>query len=337
MHKLSRRDFLRGALVLSGLALVDQASSPAVAEGVPVHLAWVSSAVGLMVWPVAQEAGYFRKYGLNESLTFVGGGPIASAALTGGDVDAVNMAGSALVSAGVAGHDLVMVAGFVRASLFRLMAVPQVKRIEDLKGKTVAIAKLGDGTDIAWNAMREYLGWSPGDVGTVQAGSQAGQLAMLQQGLAQAAPFSFPNNVLAEEMIGAHLIFDAATMRHAEQGPGVVVTRKYLRENRKTVLAVLKASIEGMARWKKDPAFVKTVLKRYLKVKSERYLDAAATGYATIWREVPYPSRDGLLVNIGYVSLRNPAAKTARPEQFMDLTLVKELEDSGFIKQIWGR
>ncbi len=336
MCKLSRRDFLRGSLVLSGLALVDCGGSATTQTSSPVRLGWVSAAVGLMVWPVAREAGYFRKYGLDSSLTFIGGSPIAAAALASRDLDAVTMGGAGLVAAGVAGQDLVMVAGFVHAGLFRLMAVPQVKQIEDLKGKTVAIVKTGDGTDLAWQAMRAYLGWSPSAVAIVAAGSQDGQLAMLRQGLAQAAPFSFPNNLRAEE-IGAHQIFDGATLPHAEQGPGVVITRKYLRENRKTVLAVLKASIEGMARWKNDPAFVKTVLKKYLKIENERYLDAAASGYAEIWRVPPYPSSDGLMVVIGNVALSNPAAKTARPEQFMDLTLVKELEDSGFIKQIWGR
>src|SRR5581483_3727287 len=256
-------------------------------------------------------------------------------ALLAHEVDAVTMSGTAVVSADAAGADLVMVGGFVAGSLYRLMAIPDIKDVQAVKGKTVSIVKVGDGTDYAWQAMSNYLGWSPNDVQVVQAGSQSGQLTMLKQGLAQAAPFTLPNNVLAEE-IGMHEVLSQKGTGEDEQGPGVVVSRSYLKDHRPEVLNVLKASVEAMARWKSDPAFTKQVLSKYLKIEDQRYLDEAVSGYAEIWPKAPYPSAKAMQVSIDHVTPSNPAAKNVKPEQLIDTSLVKELEDSGFIKQVYG-
>ncbi|MBV8084896.1 MAG: ABC transporter substrate-binding protein [Chloroflexi bacterium] len=322
-------------VLLALAACAPPGAAPSPSAKLPVRTAWVSNAVGLMVLPEAQDGGYFDKYGLDSSISFISGSETAAAALLAGDVDAVTMSGTAVVSADASGAELAMVAGFVHAGLYHLMAGPAVKSTDDVKGKTVAIVKAGDGTDYAWQAMAKGLGWGSNDVKVVSAGSQAGQITMLSQGIAQAAPFTLPNNILAEEQ-GMHDILPESGATGEEQGPGVVVSRAYLKDHRTQVLDVIKASVEAMHRWKTDPTFTRTVLSKYLKIDDQRYLDEAIAGYASIWPQAPYASTEGMQVSIDHVAPSNPKAKNVTPDQLIDTSLVKELEDSGFIKQIWG-
>src|SRR5581483_10539636 len=254
-----------------------------------VHLAWTSNAMGLMLWPLANDAGYFAKYGLNVSLSFVNGSAAAVASLLAGELDAADMAGSSMPGAVTNGADLVMPVGFNSQGYFRLMAVPQIHSLQDLKGKTVAITRQGDSSDQNWQGVRQYLGWQPQDVKVVAGGSQAGQIALMQKGEAQAGPFTVPNNILAQEA-GAHEIFDGSQLKMADQGPGMVLTRRYLSANRPVVLSLAKASIEAMARWKKDPEFTKAVLRKYLKTDDSAFIDEGYKAYTLAWPEVPYPS-----------------------------------------------
>ena len=121
-----------------------------------------------------------------------------------------------------------------------------------------------------------------------------------------------------------------------EQNVGFGVTRAYLDANRSAVSSVLKASIEAMARWKKDAAFAKGVIQKYLESVDPQFIDDGYEAYGPLWPRAPYPSRDGMLKVIDEVSAQNPKAKDLDVDQLMDTSVVKELEDSGFIQQIYA-
>jgi ABC-type nitrate/sulfonate/bicarbonate transport system substrate-binding protein len=163
----------------------------------------------------------------------------------------------------------------------------------------------------------------------------AGQVTMLASGDVQAIAVSPPNNVLAEQ-VGGHEILDTVTLNEPEQNNGFAVSRKYLAENRATVLAVTRASVEAMARWKRDAPFVKEVIRKYLRLDNQRFVDVGYEAYAPIWPEAPYPSREGFAKVIEQVSTQNPRARGLMPDMMMDTSLVRELEESGFIRQVYG-
>jgi ABC-type nitrate/sulfonate/bicarbonate transport system substrate-binding protein len=75
----------------------------------------VAKTANQMVWPVAKEAGYFDKYGINLHLSYVNGSTTAIAALLAKDLDLASVAGSAIAGAQAAGQDIVMVAGFLKS------------------------------------------------------------------------------------------------------------------------------------------------------------------------------------------------------------------------------
>src|SRR5207237_7055319 len=128
----------------------------------------------------------------------------------------------------------------------------------------------------------------------VNANDVAGQVGLLQQGQVQAIAVSPPNDVLAKQ-IGAHMLLDTATLNEPEQNVGFGVTRAYLQADRAAVTAIVKASIEAMARWRKDAAFTKGIIQKYLQSEDQQFTDVGYEAYGPLWPQAPYPSRDGML------------------------------------------
>jgi NitT/TauT family transport system substrate-binding protein len=287
-----------------------------------------------MIWPLAKDAGYFDKYGVSFDLSYLNGSANAIAALFAKDLDVASVAGSAIVGAQAAGQDIVMVAGFLNQAVFRILAT-DLQSIDQVKGKTVAVTKIGQADYYAWQTVIERQGWSQDDVTFVNANDVMGQGGLLQQGAVQAIAVSPPNDVLALQ-VGAHLLLDTATLGEPEQNVGFGVTRGYLKDNRAAVTSMVKASIEAMARWKKDPVFTKGVIQKYLQSTDEQFTNVGYEAYGPLWPQAPYPSRDGMLKVIQEVSSQNPKAKDLNVDQLIDNSVVKELEDSGFIKQIYA-
>jgi NitT/TauT family transport system substrate-binding protein len=304
------------------------------AAPVNVRAAWVAKTANQMLWPLAKDAGYFDKYGISFELNYLNGSTTAIAALVAKDLEVASVAGSAIVGGQAAGQDIVMVAGFLNQAVFRVMASSDLTSIDDLKGKTVAVTRVGNADYFAWQTVMEHQGWSQDDLKFVNANDVAGQVGLLQQGQVQAIAVSPPNNVLALQA-GAHQVLDTATLNEPEQNVGFGTTRAYLQENRAAVTGIVKASIEAIARWKKDAAFTKGVIQKYLQSDDQQFTDVGYDAYSPVWPQAPYPSRDGMLKVIKEVTSQNPKAQDLNVDQLIDNSVVKELEDSGFIKQVY--
>jgi NitT/TauT family transport system substrate-binding protein len=309
--------------------------SQATAAPVAVRAAWVAKTANQMVWPLAKDAGYFDRYGLSFDLNYLNGSTTAIAALVARDLDVASVAGSAIVGAQAAGQDIVMVAGFLNQAVFRILANSDLQSIDDVKGKTVAVTRVGQADYFAWQIVIEHQKWGADDVKFVNANDVAGQVGLLQQGQVQAIAVSPPNDVLARQA-GAHLLLDTATLNVPEQNVGFGLPRAYLQEHRAAVTGVVKSSIEAMARWKKDAAFTKGVIQKYLQTDDPQFTDDGYDAYGPLWPQAPYPSRDGMLKVMDEVSAQNPKARELNVDQLIDTSVVKELEDSGFIKQAYA-
>ena len=302
---------------------------------VSVKAAWVAKTANQMVWPLAKDAGYFDKYGVNFDLNFLNGSSTAVAALVAKDIDVASVAGSAIVGAQASGQDIIMLAGFLNQAVFRIMAGSDVKSIDDVKGKSVAVTRAGQADYFAWQTVIEHQGWTQDDLKFVNANDVAGQVGLLQQGQVAAIAVSPPNDVLALKA-GAHQVLDTATLHEPEQNVGFGTTRAYLDANRPAVTAIVKASIEALARWHKDAAFTKGVIQKYLQSDDQQFTDVGYEAYGPVWPKAPYPSREGMQKVIDEVATQNPKAADLDVDKLMDTSVVKELEDAGFIKQIYG-
>src|SRR5579864_7472125 len=129
MMRLTRR-----TVVVGGSAALIAACAPTrVQQTTNVRAAWVAKTANQMVWPLAKDAGYFDKYGVNFDLNYLNGSTTAIAALVAKDLEVASVAGSAIVGAQAAGQDIVMVAGFLNQAVFRVMASSDIQNLDDLK------------------------------------------------------------------------------------------------------------------------------------------------------------------------------------------------------------
>ena len=310
--------------------------APTVAsKPIAVKAAWVAKTANQMLWPLAKNAGYFDKYGVSFDLSYINGSTTGLAALVAKDIDVAEVSGTAIAGGRAGGQDIVMVAGFLNTAMFRVMGGDDIKSIDDVKGKTVAVTRVGQADYFAWQMIIKHQGWTPDDVKYVNSNDVAGQVGLLQQGQVAAIAVTPPNDVLALKA-GAHQVLDTATLNVPQQNVGFGVMRDYLKVNRPAVTGIMKATIEAMARWKKDPDFTKGVIEKYLESSDQKFTDVGYEAYAPVWPQVPYVTRDGLQEIIGEVAVQNPKAKDLTVDQMVDDSVVKELEDGGFIKQIYG-
>jgi ABC-type nitrate/sulfonate/bicarbonate transport system substrate-binding protein len=297
--------------------------------------AWVAQTANQMIWPLSLDAGYFSQNGVNFNLSYLNGSTTGIAGLLSRDLDMITAAGSAVVGAQAAGSDVIMVAGFINQAIFRIMALPGINAIDDLRGKSIAVTKIGNADYFGWQIVADNFGYSMSDFNFVNAGDLPGQVALLQQGQVQAVAVSPPNDVLCMD-VGGHLVLDTATLNYPEQNVGVVVTREYANANAATLTRVLKANIQAMARWKTDQPFTQNVINKYLPNSNPQFTEVGYSAYAPLWPQVPLPSVPGMQDVIQEVATQNPAAASLSVDQTIDTTIVQQIQASGFIQQVYG-
>ena len=298
---------------------------------------WVAVSGSQSVAWVTKEAGYFERNGVDVDLTYLAGSPTAAAALVSGRVEFVQMAGPAVVTADAQGAHLVMVMGFVNQPLFVLMTTPDVQAPEQLKGKTVAVTKVGSSDDFMLREALSHWGLKPDtDVKITGVGSVTAQIAALEKRLVQGLVVDPPNDVLAQQ-VGARLLARVSDLGVAYQAAGLVTTREYIQSHADVVTRVVRAMIQGVHRIKTDRAFSEEIMAKYLKNSNPLVVDAAYEAYVNVFGRVPAPSKAGLAeiakegLNTGL--LKGPVDVGA----MLDTSFVDRLQASGFITQLYGR
>lgn len=298
-----------------------------------------ASADQLPAW-VAKDSGIFAKNGLDVQLIFFTGGTTAILALVSGDVPITQVSGPGLVNSALAGSDAVFVAAGITGLNYVLMGKPGVKNIEQLKGGTLAISRFGSATDTIARLALHKVGLTPGkDVTLVQVGSGPDRLGALLTGRVSGAVINPPSSFTAEKR-GMAILVDVAKINLVFQHTGAATTRRFIKEHPDTVRRYVKAHVEAVHKmWTDKEATIKA-LSKYMGSGLER--ETLEKSYDNVMTEAlypkkQYPSLEGLKTVIEDVAERDPRAKSAKPEQFVDLTFIKELDQSGYIDGLYKR
>lgn len=280
---------------------------------------------------MANDGGYFKKYGLNVDMTFIEGSAKTTAAMIGGSVDNAEMAGEATVLAQTKGaSDLVIIAGLNNISPFKLVTWdPSVKTIQDLKGRTVATSQGGSADEFILNKLLKMNGMTTKDIKlTYMQGGDPARLVALKAHKIDAAMDSVPWDRLAVKQ-GNHILIDTIPMKIPTPQNTLVTTRSYLKGHRAETLNFLKAEAEGIHRFKKDKAFAEQTIHKYLKTNDQDYLDGAWESFSLLM-----PDDLRLDPNAIQAVLEQDKLTSHKPGEFYDMSLVDELSSSGFIKNL---
>lgn len=320
---------LAAALLLAGNA---GAAAPS-----RITMAWVAVTGSQAVAWVTKEGGYFTRNGLDVDLEYISGSPTAAAALVGGGLQFVQMAGPAVVSADSRGGHLVMVMGFVNQPVFVLMTTPDIQRPDQLKGKTVAVTKVGSSDDFMLREALSHWGLrADTDVKITGVGSVSAQVAAMDKHLVQGVVVDPPNDVLTERA-GGRVLARISDLGIAYQAAGLVTTREYIQTHPEIVTRVVRAMTEAVHRIKSDRAFAEDVMAKYLKNDDPVVVDASYSSYVNIFPRVPAPTRAGL-EEIVKEGLSTGLIKDAVDVGGMlDTSFVDKLQKSGFIEALYSK
>jgi NitT/TauT family transport system substrate-binding protein len=282
------------------------------------------------------EAGLFRKHGLDAQIVFVEGGSTAVQTLISGDVALAQMAGAAPLQSNLKGSDVVMVAGVLNTMPFQLVVAKNIKKPEQLKGKALAVSRFGSGSDFATRYALNRYGLVPDkDVAILEIGSQPARFAALERGKVQGVMVQVPFTLMAKKM-GFNILADLRMLGLEYQHTALSTTRALIKSRPDLVRNVVKAYVEGIHYYKTNPREAHAVHRNYLKTDDTEALRETyeAIGLGLL-PEKPYPTLKGIDVMLRELAGKEPKAETVRPEQFVDLAFVKELDDSGFIDRLY--
>jgi NitT/TauT family transport system substrate-binding protein len=293
----------------------------------------------LPAW-MAKEAGIFQKNGLDVQLVNFTGGPTAIAALLSGDVPFTQVSGPSVVSSHLRGSDAVFIVGGTVTLDFWLISRPEIKTPEQLKGGTIGIGRFGGVNDAMLRFLLPKLGLAQGtDVSVRQVGGVPIRLAAIEAGQIQASLLSPPITFVAVKK-GLNVLADVAALGMVYQHTTVATTRKFIREHPDTVRRYVRSQVEAVHRLKTDRETGIRVLGKYIRGISERELleksyDRAVTDFALPRKQ--YPTLEGIKVILEGLADQEPKAKTVKPEEFVDMRFIAELDQTGYIDNLYRK
>ncbi len=300
------------------------------------------SATSGSLW-VAEEKGLFKKHGLEAEVIIIGGGAArVVSSLIAGEIQFSVGGGDAVVRAALRGADSVLVASPMKTGLQRMMVRPEIRTPADLKGKTIAVTRFGSASHWVLQLFLRKWGMRTDDIKMLQLGSSPAMFASLEKGGVDGAVFTIPTFFLAEER-GYRILADPVDMEIYYLQNSVDTTRSYIKRNRDQALRVIKAICEGLAYFRKHKTESIAVMQQKLRIQSAqerdvKYLEMSYDLLAEkFYNRVPYATPKSVETTLEFIAAEEPKARGADPRKFLDESLVREVETSGFIKALYDK
>ena len=306
-------------------------SAPASAQQ-KVRINWTAVTGAQSGMHLAQQEGLFKKNGLDVELIHIPSSSRGIQAILAGEIAFSFMDGNNEVQADLKGANIALVAGATNRMVFSLMARPEIKRISDLRGKKIGITRIGSSTHTSALFALGSAGLKPADYQILPLMEVPNILTALVAGQIDAGIVSPPTNSRAKKAGFVEL------MNLAKEGPeyvsvGVGTSRSYIRANEDIVRRVVRSYAEGVQIFKTNKAAALKMIQNQLKVKDVDIQEDTYNQFREYLEYPPYVSRKGMEAVIADVAETNPAAKSAKPDDFIDMRFVAELEKEGFFKK----
>lgn len=286
------------------------------------------------IW-VGHEVGIFRKYGLDTEPIFLRGGQIATQALAAGDPPIVNI--GTVVQANLQGYNLALVAAVQSKYDFYVFSRPEINRIEQIKGKRLGVTGFGSASHNASTILLRHLKLEANkDVTVMPAGVESEQIAAVLSGKIDLALFTSVVGYRARKA-GLHELFYIGDLNFEVQGNGLATNRAYIQSHRETVKAAVKGYVEAIHYIHANKKESLKVFAKYLRSDDPEFLDYAHQLYVKLIPRRPYPTLKGVQNILDMLAPQIPQAKSAKPEQFVDMSFLQELEKEGFFNEMAKR
>jgi ABC-type nitrate/sulfonate/bicarbonate transport system substrate-binding protein len=310
---------------------------------VPAHaqerarIAWAGSTLApTPVW-VGRDRGFFKKHGIDAEVIAVNSGVTALQALLAKEIELAVISVPSLVASRLSGADTTMIATVVPYFMDQIVVVPGITRPEQLKGKTGGVNRQNTSSDMALRHGLRRIGVDPEkDVKIIAVGGNPERLAALSRNVIQFSMMGEPFTREAEKA-GFKVLIDIGNLKIPFHTNGILTTESLLKTRRALAEKFTRAMIESIHYIKTDKEGTKAVITNNLRVTDPDSLERAYRSYAPIFREAPYPDAEGVKTYLDDLARTNAKAAAADPKSFVDPSFVRDLESSGFIKQLYGK
>lgn len=316
-------------ILVAALAMVNAQRHTLAADKIRVAFSAISPTQGVL-W-VADVGGFLSKNGFAADIVYT---RAAIETLVAGEVQFGQMTGSLMFSARLQGADPVMIAGVQDILNDRLIVRPNIHSVEDLKGRRVAVFRFGSASHMRLLNVLPRYGMNERDVTFLQVGDAPERLMAISGGSVDATLLSPPEHFEAQRL-GMKILLNLRDLNVPYQGSGLVVTQRLIARNRDMVKRFLKAYVEAIHAVRTNPALSKRAFAKYRQTRDEKHLEDAYQTLREVVKPKPYPSIDGFKTIIQDAVGRVPAARNANPRDFMDTSLLEELDRSGYIDALY--
>lgn len=322
------------ALSFSSVPMANGADSPTPLKKIAIAYSGISPSAS-PAW-MAYEGGFFRKHGLDVQLVFIESGSRTVQTLISGDVVAAQVAGSSVIQSNLQGSGVVMIGGFMNTMDYKFIVARDITRPDQLKGKAVAVSRIGSSSDFATRYALEKYGLVPDkDVTILQIGSQPARFGALETGKIHGVMIAVPLTAKANKL-GFNTLADLQMLGLEYQHTGLAVNQNLIKSQPDLVRSVLKAFVDGIHFMKRNRKEAMTILAKYLKTDDPDALQEAYEAVAqALIPEKPYPTLKGIQIMLREMGIKDPNARSARPDRFVDLSFIRELDSSGYIDRLY--
>ena len=306
----------------------------ATAATITVKVGYPQLSGGSMPLWVINDSKLDQRYGVDVKTVYIAGGATLTHSLVAGDID-IALTGGAVVGAVLSGADLVYVGIGLSTYGFTVYAKPETKSIEDLRGKIFGVITRGASSDHAAIALFNRYNMKVGqDVKFLYFSRQGDLLAALDKGVVVGGVFSSPTTVMAKRM-GYKELVNIASFKLPYPHNAIAARKTLVRQNPELIKGFLKSYLAAIKIIHEEPAIAKRALSRYLGTKDPEMIDDSYTSLAPLFLKVPYMPEEAIRTVLSLSD--HPKASQADPKDFFDNRPLKELEDSGFVKELYGQ
>lgn len=300
-----------------------------------IHTAYFAPApsASSVIW-VAKEARLFDKHGLDVAPVLIPSSVRALQAILAGESPIAESAGPAVVSARLAGGDVVAIAGSVNILTYYFVTVPGIKRPEELKGKIGANQSPGTIADFALRVSLRKLGLdSAKDVSLRSIGVLYDRIAAMQKGIVQFTVVTEAEKPIIDKL-GYPILLDLISLRIPFPQRGIYTTGKTIKEQPETVRRYVRAYVEAIDYFKTRKEETMQIMSKYSRVEDRNVLEHAWSWFTQNMPEYPYPPLAGYQVILQEMASTQPRAAALNAKELVDARFVKELEDAGFVANL---
>jgi NitT/TauT family transport system substrate-binding protein len=329
--------WVKFALCAAGFLAVLTTLSANGAHGADKLLTLYTARVMSQAYPwIAQEAGLFKKYDLDIPLVFITPGAPAVAAILSGDSEVAVIGAASIARPIVQGNkDPVFIGGIKSLLTHSILAKPDIKRPEQLKGKKIGVSRLGSNPHyFAVQALRHF-NIDQREVSFIQAGGAPETLAaLIAQGI-DAAVLTVPTDAQALKL-GYHYVVYGPDLRIAYAATTFTTRRSIIAKRGAVIGRFMRAMAEAAKIMHTDREYTYKTLGKYLRVDDRKLLEASYNVEIKALEPRLAMKAEGFQSTLDEIAPTEPRAKSIKPHDMIDMRFVDEMERTGFFDQIWA-